>query len=131
MSIWWKKCNSDRWLIKDKHRYDCRNRHACEKDHIWNHNTCSCENGKYLERVMDDSVNTCHEIIESYDEERKTIPTNFNRKKANFKMKNVYILLVFLVSTIALLIAVTIYCYPIKYRAKQKYSLPFHSKLTH
>ena len=83
-------------MIKDKHRYDCRNRHACEKDHIWNHNTCSCENGKYLERVMDDSVNTCHEIIESYDEERKTIPTNFNRKKANFKMKNVYILLVFL-----------------------------------
>ena len=96
MSIWWKKCNSDRWLIKDKHRYDCRNRHACEKDHIWNHNTCSCENGKYLERVMDDSVNTCHEIMESYDEERKTIPTNFNRKKANFKMKNVCILLVFL-----------------------------------
>ena len=29
---------------------------------------------------MDDSVITCDEVIESYDEEIKTIPTNFNEK---------------------------------------------------
>ena len=34
---------------------------------------------------MDDSVIMCDEIIESYDEETKTIPTNFNEKKATCK----------------------------------------------
>ena len=29
---------------------------------------------------MDDSVITSDEVIESYDEEIKTIPTNFNEK---------------------------------------------------
>ena len=38
-----------------------------------------------------------------------------------------YILLAFLLITIALLISVSIYCYLIKYRAKQKKRLsPFH-----
>ena len=31
---------------------------------------------------MDDSTITCDEIMESYDEERKTFPTIFNKKKA-------------------------------------------------
>ena len=39
--------------------------------------------------------------------------------------RNFYILLAFLLITIAL-IAVSIYCYLIKYRAKQKHLLPFH-----
>ena len=30
---------------------------------------------------MDDSVITCDEITESYNEETKTFPTNFNEKK--------------------------------------------------
>ena len=64
---------------------DCANkkRHVCEKDYIWNLVTCSCENGKYLASVMDDSVITWDEIIESCDEETKTIPTSFNEKKCN------------------------------------------------
>ena len=41
-------------------------------------------------------------------------------------MQNFYILLVFLLITIALLIAVNIYCYLTKYGAKQKQFLPFH-----
>ena len=41
-------------------------------------------------------------------------------------MQNFYILLAFLLIAIALLIAVSIYCYLIKYRAKQKHKLPFH-----
>ena len=43
--------------------------------------TCSCENGKYLASIMDDSAITCDEIIGSYDEETKAILTNFNEKK--------------------------------------------------
>ena len=61
---------------------------------------------------MDDSVITCDEIIESYDEETKTVLTNFNKKKnANCKTKSVYILLTFLLIAIALLIAASIYFY--------------------
>ena len=37
-----------------------------------------------------------------------------------------YILLAFLLISIALLIAVSIYCYLIKHRAKQKHLLPFY-----
>ena len=43
-------------------------------------------------------------------EEIKTIPTNFNEKKLVSKIQNFYILFAFLLITIALLIAVTIYC---------------------
>ena len=49
---------------------------------------------------MDDSAITCDKIIESYDKETKTIPTNFNEKEATCKKKNFYILLVFLLITI-------------------------------
>ena len=89
-----------------------------------------CENGKYLASIMDDSAITCDEIIESYDEKTKTISTNFNQKKATCKTQNFYIPLVFLSTTKALLIAVSIYCYLIKYRAKHKYLLHFASQIT-
>ena len=52
----------------------------------------------------------------SNDEETKT---SFNKKKGTCKTQNFYILVAFLLITIALLIAVSIYCYLIKYRAKQ------------
>ena len=41
-------------------------------------------------------------------------------------MQNFYILLAFLLITTTLLIAVSIYCYLIKYQAKQKHLLLFH-----
>ena len=67
----------------------------------------------------------CDKIIDaetnSLDEERKTIPINFNEKKATCETQNFSILLAFLLITIALLIAASIYCYPIKYRVKQKH----------
>ena len=68
---------------------------------------------------MDDSAITCDEIIESYDDEIKTVPTNLNEKKATCKTQSFYILLAFLLITIALLIAVSICCYLIKYRGKR------------
>ena len=102
----------------------------CEKDYIWNPATCSCKYSKYLASIIDNSEIKCDEIIDveakSYYEEKKTIPKTFNEKKATCKMLNFYILLAFLLITFALLIAVSIYCYLIKYRAKQKHLLPFH-----
>ena len=86
---------------------------------------------------MDDSVIKCDQIIDgdtevnlyneakSYDKETITILKNFNEKEVASKKQNFHILLAFLLTTIALLIAVIIYCYLIKYRAK-KHLLPFH-----
>ena len=69
---------------------------------------------------MDDSAIICDEIIESYDEETKTDPKRFNKKKEICKTQKSYILLVFLLIIIALLITVSIYCYLIKYQATRK-----------
>ena len=77
---------------------------------------------------MDDSTIICDEVINADskqsltdDYETSTIPTNFNEKKATCKTQNFYILLAFLLITIALLIAVSVYCYLINYQAKQKH----------
>ena len=87
------------------------------KDYVWNPATCNnCENRKYLANIMDYSTTMCDDIIESQVEE-----ANFNEKKAACKTQNFYILLAFLLISIALLIAVSIYCYLIKYQAKQKH----------
>ena len=43
-----------------------------------------------------------------YEEKTKSILTNFNEKKATCKTQNLYILLSFLLTTLALLIAVII-----------------------
>ena len=64
---------------------------------------------------MDDLSITCDEIIEPYKAETKTIPTIFNETKANWKTQNFFILLAFLLITLALTIAVSIYCCLIKY----------------
>ena len=57
-----------------------------------------------------DSVIMGDEVIESYDEE-----INSNEKKETWKTQSFYISLAFLLITTALLIAVSIYCYLIKY----------------
>ena len=36
-------------------QYEFKKHHVCEKDYVWNPAACSCENGKYLESIMDDS----------------------------------------------------------------------------
>ena len=72
---------------------------------------------------MDDSAILCGEVIKSYYEEIKTIPTSFNKKNIICKIQSFYILLAFLLITITLFIAVSIYCYLIKYRATQKHLL--------
>ena len=100
-----KKFNSNRWWNDDKCRCECKKIHVCEKDYVCNPATCICENGKYLPSIMDDSHIICDEVI---GKEIKTIPTNFHEKKVTCKMQNFYILLAFLLITIALLITVSV-----------------------
>ena len=112
-----RKCNLDQWWNNNKCRCECKKNYVCEKDYVWNPATCNCENGKYLESIMDDSAIICDEVVDA-DDERKPILTNFNEKKVTCKTQNFYILLAFLLITIALLIGVSIYYYLIKYPAK-------------
>ena len=72
---------------------------------------------------MADSAIICDEVIDADAESndaklslKDDDKTNFNEKKATCKMQNFYILLAFFSIAIALLIAVSIYCYLIKYR---------------
>ena len=50
--VFFKKCNSNQKWNRKKH-------HICEKDYIWNPAACSCNNGKYLASITDNSVITC------------------------------------------------------------------------
>ena len=97
---------------------------------------------------IDDSAITCDEIIDaeaeaksnneatsndkakSSIEETKICPTNFNGKNIAYEGQVFFILLTVLLITIAILIAVSIYCYVIKYQAKQKHILQFTSHIT-
>ena len=98
--------------------WECKEHHIHEKDYIWNPDTCSYENSKYLASIIDNSAIMCDGIIDaeakSYDEETKTVTTNFNKENVICKTKKLYILLAFLLITIAWLIAYSIYCYLIK-----------------
>ena len=93
----------------------------------WNQSTCSCENGKYLASIMDDSGIICDEVVDAdtkvspkHDNDKtKTIAANFNEQKATCKTQSFCLLLAVLLIIIALLIAVTIYRYLKKYQAKQ------------
>ena len=72
-----------------------------------------------MARIIDDSVITCDEIIDAG--KAKTVTTNFNKKNATCRTKNFYILFAFLLISIALLMAVSIYYNLIKYWVKQKH----------
>ena len=107
-------------MNNDKCQYKCKKRRVCEKDYVWNRTTCNCENGKYLASIKVNSGITCDEIIDVEE-------INSDEKNLTCKTQNFYILLAFLSIIIALLVAVSIYCYLIKYQAKQKHLLPFHN----
>ena len=70
------------------------------------------ENDKYYLEVF------LHECLHKYRRKRN--------KNIICETKNFYILLAFLLITIALLIAVSVCCCMIKYKAKQKHLLPFY-----
>ena len=103
------KCNLNQWSNNNKSPCECK-KHIWENDVVWNCATCNCENRKYLASIMDDSTIICVEVMKSYDEEIKTIPTNFNEKKVTCKTQNFHILLASSRVTIVLLIVFSIYC---------------------
>ena len=72
-----RKFNSNQWWNNDRCQYECKKHHIYKKDYIWNPSTCICENEKYLASIMNESVIMHNKVIE------KTIPTNFNEKKAS------------------------------------------------
>ena len=109
------KCISNQWWNNDKCRCESKKHYICEIDYVWGPATCNCENGKYLASIMDDSVIIGDEVIKSYDKEVKTISKNYNENRVTCKTQSFYILLVFLLITVVLLIAVSIYCHLMKY----------------
>ena len=58
-----------------------------------NSSSCSCENGKYLASIMDDSVFMYDQFIK---EERKTAEKNFNEKNAMCEEKVLYFICLFI-----------------------------------
>ena len=78
------KCKSNQWWNNDKCQGECKKHHICEKDYVWNPATCTCENGKYLASIMDDSGIICDEIIDVQE-------INFNVKNITCKTQNFYI----------------------------------------
>ena len=82
-----RKCNSDQWWNNDKCRCECKKRHVCENDYVWNPATCSWENGKYLASIMDDSAIICDEVVESYDKEIKLFQQILIKRKQSVKCK--------------------------------------------
>ena len=74
--------------------------------------------------IIDESAIICDEVVDADADAQLNNKTNFIEKKAICKMQTFYILPAFLLITITLLIAVSIYCYLIKDRAKQL--LQFH-----
>ena len=96
------------WWNNDKCWCECKKHHICEKDYVWNPAAWKCENGKHWTSILDDSLIICDEVIESFNEEVKTIPTNLNEKKVTCQTQYFYILLAFLLITITLLIAANI-----------------------
>ena len=80
-----------------------------EKYCIWNPNTCTCENGKYLESIIGASVNTCDEIIivaktvsiKTITKKRRIYCFNkFNEKKGNLSNRKFLYFTYFLLITI-------------------------------
>ena len=101
---------------------------------MWNPPTCSCKSGKYLANIMDDLVIMCYKIIDAATEAKSGGEAKLKNKETKNILKiklmkqkvSLFILLTFSLIKIALLAAVSIYCYLIKYKSKQKHLLPFH-----
>ena len=54
-------------------QYEFKKHHVWEKDYVWNPAACSCENGKYLESIMDDSSVMWDKVIRSCNEDAEAI----------------------------------------------------------
>ena len=75
-----KKWNLNQWWYNNKCWCQCKKHNISEKDYIWNSTTCCWKNWKCLASIMDNTAIVCDEVIESYNEETKSVQTNFNEK---------------------------------------------------
>ena len=96
------KWKSNQLPNNDECQYECIKIHVCEKEYVWNPGTFNRENGKYLASIMDKTI--CDETID-------VKVTNFNEQNITCKTKRFYILIAFVLITIKLVIAVSIFCY--------------------
>ena len=87
---------------------------VCEKDYILNPVTSNHKNGKWMIQRL------CVTKLQSHTMKKQSLFQQILMKKASCKVQNLNISLAFLLTTMALLIAVSFFCYLIKYRAKQK-----------
>ena len=76
----------------------------CEKYYIRNPATCSYENGKYLASIIDDS----RDYVRWSYRRSKNYSNKFSSEKSAWKRQNLYILIAFLLITIAFLKAVSV-----------------------
>ena len=96
---------------------------CAKKNYVQNPATCCSENDKYVIGTTDNSVIRNDKIIDpTKTVPRKTVP--IQSTSTNF-----YILLAFLLITIALLTAVTIYCYVISSKTKIYIATLHHKQL--
>ena len=70
-----KKINSNESWNNDKCWCKCKKTDICEKNYVWNPDTCNCENEKYLASIMYDSAIVYDEVIESYAQEIIAVST--------------------------------------------------------
>ena len=77
-----------------------RNNDKCEKSYFWNPATYSCKNGEYAGSIIGGSVVIWDKIIDT------TNSTSTKTVLAKFTLTNFYILLSFILITIAILIAI-------------------------
>ena len=68
-----RKCNSDQWWNNNKCWWECKKRHLCEKDYVWNPATCKCKNGKYLANIMDNSAIICDESTDADTDDEQNL----------------------------------------------------------
>ena len=120
----WRKYDSNLKWNKDKSRCECKNRRNVKKIifGILIHAVAKMVNSSQL------SLTIRWLCVMKLYKEQKQFEQILKKEKEPLKTQNFYILLVFFLMTIALLAAISIYCYLIKYRAKQKHLLPFHIK---
>ena len=86
-----RKCNSNQWWNNDKCWCECKKCRVCEKDYfrlLFLHVAEIKE--KYLASTLDNSSIKCDEVIQSNNEETKTISNYLNEKKAIPKISIFY-----------------------------------------
>ena len=61
-----RKCNWNQHWNNGRSWCECKGpktHHVCKKGYVWNPSTCTCENGTYAGRIIENSVILCYCVI--------------------------------------------------------------------